>query len=101
MSRKCLIERENKRKNLFESFEKKRKLLKEEKSKKSISVSERLYIQKELDSMPRNSSRIRQRNRCFITGRPRGFYRRFGVSRLMLRNLYSYGNLPGVTKSSW
>ncbi len=57
--------------------------------------------QKKLNKLPRNSSKVRIRNRCSLSGRPRGFHRRFGVSRITLRELALAGKIPGVTKSSW
>lgn len=68
---------------------------------KATSFEERLMLVHKLAEMPRNSSRIRYRNRCEVTGRPRGFYRQFRMSRLSLREYALLGMLPGVTKASW
>ena len=86
-------------KNLF-----RQKLIKKYKSKiknKNISLEERISLQNKLNDLPRNGSAIRHRNRCEITGRPRGNYRKFGLSRIKLRELSMTGDLPGVVKSSW
>ena len=68
---------------------------------KKITVEERLQIQFKLNEMPRSSSRVRYRNRCELTGRPRGVYKKFGLSRIKIRELSLEGKLPGVIKSSW
>lgn len=68
---------------------------------RSTSFEDRLAAVHKLAEMPRNSSKVRIRNRCVLTGRPRGFYRKFGMSRIALRELASAGFLPGVTKASW
>ena len=68
---------------------------------KNISLEERISYQNKLNDLPRNGSSIRHRNRCEITGRPRGNYRKFGLSRIKLRELSMTGDLPGVVKSSW
>ena len=68
---------------------------------KSISIEERLKLQNKLNDLPRNSSNIRYRNRCKLTGRTRGVYRKFGLSRIKIRELSMSGDLPGMIKSSW
>ena len=68
---------------------------------KSKPLEERFAAQLKLNEEPRNSSRIRIRNRCEVTGRPRGYYRKLKMSRIALRDLASLGQVPGVTKSSW
>lgn len=68
---------------------------------KSKPLEERFAAQLKLNEEPRNSSRIRIRNRCEVTGRPRGYYRKLKMSRIALRDLASLGQIPGVTKSSW
>jgi small subunit ribosomal protein S14 len=65
------------------------------------SFEERIAAVHKMAELPRNSSRVRVRNRCGLTGRPRGYYRKFGMSRIALRELASAGMLPGVTKASW
>ncbi len=89
MARKSLFAREEKRKNLYEKY----KALREELKKKGDWDA--------LQNLPRNSSKIRQHNRCAVTGRARAYYRKFGVSRLVLREKALNGELPGVKKASW
>jgi len=101
MARKSLIEKEKRRKNLADKFISKRNELKKISRDDSLSPSDRMNARFKLDALPNNSSPNRQRNRCALTGRPRGYYRFFGLSRNAIRNLASHGELPGVTKSSW
>ena len=68
---------------------------------KSLPLRERLRYQAQLSAMPRNSAKTRLRNRCVETGRPRGYYRRFGISRIALRQCGNEGMIPGLRKSSW
>ena len=89
------------RKRLIKKFKAKREILKSKIKDKTISLDERIIFQNKLNELPRNGSAIRHRNRCEITGRPRGNYRKFGLSRIKLRELSMTGNLPGVVKSSW
>jgi small subunit ribosomal protein S14 len=101
MAKKSSIEHNNLRKKLSESKLSKRKSLKEIIMNKNTSFEDRLEAVHKLAEMPRNSSKVRFRNRCSLTGRPRGYYRKFGMSRIALRDLGSSGLLPGVVKSSW
>jgi small subunit ribosomal protein S14 len=101
MARKGLIENNLKRRRLVEKFSKKRKELKDIVMSKTKSMEERFVAQTELAQLPRNSSKVRIRNRCELTGRPRGYYRRFNLSRITFREFASFGLLPGVKKSSW
>tara|TARA_Y100001935_G_C17284420_1_gene499465 strand:+ start:111 stop:416 length:306 start_codon:yes stop_codon:yes gene_type:complete len=89
------------RKKLIKKYKSKRELLKSKIKDKNISLEERISLQNKLNELPRNGSSIRHRNRCEITGRPRGNYRKFGLSRIKLRELSMTGDLPGVVKSSW
>tara|TARA_Y100001970_G_C13963666_1_gene714477 strand:+ start:133 stop:438 length:306 start_codon:yes stop_codon:yes gene_type:complete len=89
------------RKQLIKKYDSKRKFLKSKIKDKSISLDERIAYQNKLNDLPRNGSAIRHRNRCEITGRPRGNYRKFGLSRIKLRELSMTGDVPGVVKSSW
>ena len=89
------------RKRLIKKFKAKREILKSKIKDKTISLDERIIFQNKLNELPRNGSAIRHRNRCEITGRPRGNYRKFGLSRIKLRELSMTGDLPGVVKSSW
>ena len=89
------------RKKLIKKFKSKREILKAKIKNKDISLEERISLQNKLNDLPRNGSSIRHRNRCELTGRPRGNYRKFGLSRIKLRELSMTGDLPGVVKSSW
>ena len=101
MAKASSIEKNNLRLKLIKKFSKKRKYLKSKTKDKNISLEERMLFQKKLNDLPRNSSSIRHRNRCEITGRSRGVYRKFGLSRIKIRELSMTGDLPGVVKSSW
>lgn len=100
MAKKSMIEREKKRSRLAEKYEAKREELKEQ-FRQATNAAQKLEIHREIQQLPRNSSRTRQRNRCWATGRPRGYYRDFGLSRNVLREWAHQGLLPGVVKSSW
>ena len=89
------------RQKLIKKYKTKRKALKSKINDKNISLEERISYQNKLNDLPRNGSSIRYRNRCEVTGRPRGNYRKFGLSRIKLRELSMSGDLPGVVKSSW
>ena len=89
------------RQKLIKKFKTKRDNLKSKIKDKNISLEERISNQNKLNDLPRNGSSIRYRNRCEVTGRPRGNYRKFGLSRIKLRELSMSGDLPGVVKSSW
>ena len=100
MAKKSMIEREAKRIRLTKKYAEKRKtLLEEYRSAKEFNT--KLQIHGKIQKLPRNSAKIRIRNRCWKTGRPRGYYRDFGVSRHVLREMAHQCLLPGVTKSSW
>ncbi|MGL9733207.1 MAG: 30S ribosomal protein S14 [Wolbachia sp.] len=102
MAKKSMIQRNLRRIKLYDQYEEKRKKLKSIINNRSISISERFVAQNKLiKELPRDSSQIRIRNRCALTGRPRGVYRKFGLCRIILRDLCSFGKIPGVTKSSW
>jgi small subunit ribosomal protein S14 len=100
MAKKSMIEREKKRQALVDKYAEKRGALKEEFAKAS-SQQERLEIHRKIQQLPRSSAQVRVRNRCWATGRPRGYYRDFGLSRHVLREMAHQGLLPGVVKSSW
>ena len=89
------------RSQLMNKYKNKRRDLKAKIMKKDISIEERIKLQSKLNDLPRNSSSIRYRNRCKLTGRTRGVYRKFGLSRIKIRELSMSGDLPGVVKSSW
>ncbi|MEQ9116099.1 MAG: 30S ribosomal protein S14 [Rickettsiales bacterium] len=101
MAKKSAIQTNLNRQKKVKSFASLRAKLKAITMDKKASIEERFDAQLKLAKLPRNSAKIRLRNRCQITGRPRGFYRRFGLSRILLRELASSGDLPGVKKSSW
>tara|TARA_Y100001954_G_C15305453_1_gene358065 strand:+ start:23 stop:328 length:306 start_codon:yes stop_codon:yes gene_type:complete len=101
MAKASSIQKNNLRLKMIEKFSNKRKFLKSKIMDKNISLEERLLFQNKLNNLPRNSSSIRHRNRCEITGRSRGTYRKFGLSRIKIRELSMAGDLPGVVKSSW
>lgn len=96
-----MIEREKKRQKLVEKYAAKREALKERMMTEELTQSELLDIHRQLQRLPRNSSPTRLRNRCRLTGRPRAYYRDFGLCRNMLREMAHQGLLPGVVKSSW
>jgi small subunit ribosomal protein S14 len=100
MAKKSMIQRELKRQRLVMHYAKKRSELKEE-IKKASSLKEKLTLHRKLQQLPRNSSPVRLHNRCMVTGRPKGFYRDFGLSRHVLREMALEGFLPGVKKASW
>ena len=100
MARKSLIEREKKKIKLVEKFSQKRSALKDE-QRKAATFEEKMDIQRKLQKLPRNSNPSRVVRRCSLTGRPKGVYRKFGLSRAKLRELAMAGNLPGIKKSSW
>ncbi len=101
MAKKSSIARNQKRIKLVQKYAAKRSELKGILTNPQTTDEEFFKAQRTLEKLPRNSSPIRIRNRCSITGRPRAYIRRFGVSRLTFRELASNGMLPGVTKSSW
>jgi small subunit ribosomal protein S14 len=101
MAKKSAIERNNKRRKLKDRFAAKRAELKGLANDRSLPMEERFAARLKLAKLPRNSSRVRIRNRCEISGRPRGNYRKFKMSRIALRDLASAGQIPGMVKSSW
>ena len=101
MAKTSSIQRNLKRIKLAKKFLKKRQKLKEIISNKKLPLDERFAAQLKLAKIPRNSSRTRIRNRCEISGRPHGVYRKLKISRIALRDLASKGKIPGMTKSSW
>lgn len=89
MARKCLAAREAKKQRTVEKYAKLRKELKKEGDYEA------------LQKLPKNASPVRLHNRCLISGRPRGYYRKFGISRLVFREMALRGEIPGIKKSSW
>ena len=101
MARKASIEKNNRRKAKGLKFRKYRAELREKAVNMKLSDEERLAARQKLQSLPRDTSLTRTRVRCEMSGRPRGNYRKFGLSRLAFRKLALDGKLPGVTKASW
>jgi len=101
MAKTSSIQRNLKRIKLTKKFFKKREDLKKIIKNKKLPLEDRFAAQLKLAKIPRNSSKTRIRNRCEISGRPHGFYRKLKISRIALRDLASKGKIPGMTKSSW
>ena len=101
MAKLALINREQKRADLVEKFAPKRAALKAIIDDQSKPEEERYEARLKLQALPRNSAPTRQRNRCAITGRPRGTFRKFGLARIKLREFAMKGEIPGMTKASW
>ena len=101
MAKNSSIERNLKRIRMAKKYLKKRNALKKIIQNKKLPLDERFKAQLKLAKLPKNSARTRIRNRCEITGRPHGVYRKLRISRIALRQLASQGKIPGMTKSSW
>jgi small subunit ribosomal protein S14 len=101
MAKTSAIHRNLKRVKMSKRFEKKRSALKAIVMDKKINLNERFAATLKLAKLPKNSAKTRIRNRCEITGRPHGYYRKLKMSRIALRKLASMGKIPGMTKSSW
>lgn len=101
MAKKGMIERNEKRKRLVKQMAARRSRLKEMTKDASLTGEERFMARLKLAQLPRNSSPTRVRLRCNLTGRPRGNYRKFGLSRIALRELALTGQIPGMVKASW
>jgi small subunit ribosomal protein S14 len=101
MAKLSLINREKKRADLVKKFAGKRAELKAIVDDQSKSEEERYEARLKLQALPRNANPTRQRNRCSLTGRPRGTYRKFGLGRIKLREIAMRGEIPGMTKASW
>jgi len=101
VAKTCMVNREQKRARLVKKYAAKRQQLKEAIINLSLSDEERNEARIRLNKMPRDSSRSRMRNRCKITGRPHGFYRKFGLARNKLREAAMRGDVPGLVKASW
>ncbi len=101
MAKTSSIQRNLKRIKLVKKFLRKRENLKKIIKNKKLPLEERFAAQLKLAKIPRNSAKVRIRNRCEITGRPHGVYRKLKISRIALRDLASKGKLPGMNKSSW
>lgn len=101
MAKKSSVERNNKRKKLAAKYGSKRAMLLRVANDTSMSNEDRFKARLKLAELPRNSALTRVRNRCGVTGRPRGYYRKLNMSRISLRDLASKGLIPGMVKSSW
>ena len=100
MAKKGMVEREKKRQKLVLKYAEKRQALKNQ-LKESEFLEQKVQLSRKLQQLPRDSSPTRLHNRCFVTGRPKGYFRDFGLSRHCLREMVHQGLLPGVTKASW
>jgi len=101
MAKTSSVEKNKRRERLVEKYRTKRGALKAVINNKALSIEGRFEAQLKLATLPRNSSKVRVRNRCELSGRARGFYRKFKLSRIALRDLASIGQIPGLIKSSW
>ena len=101
MAKKSAVQKNLKRIKMANRFEKKRMKLKKIIMNKKLELAERFAAQLKLDKLPKNSSKVRIRNRCGISGRPHGYYRKLKISRIALRDMASAGKIPGIIKSSW
>ncbi|WP_405240277.1 30S ribosomal protein S14 [Lentisalinibacter orientalis] len=101
MAKKSMVERERKRQKTVERYARKRAELKAIIASPGSSDEERRAAQAKLQALPRDASPVRLRNRCSITGRPHGYYRKFGLARNKLREATMKGEIPGLTKASW
>lgn len=101
MAKKSSVEKNERRRRMVDQYAAKRAVLNATVHNKSASPEERFEATLKLAQLPRNSSKVRVRNRCLVTGRPRAFYRKLGMSRIALRELGLAGDVPGLVKSSW
>ena len=101
MAKKSMLAREVKRKKLEDQFSESRNELRKRVHDQTLAEEERWLAMMTLQKLPRDSSRSRQRNRCAMTGRPRGVFRHFGLARNALREVVMRGEAPGVVKASW
>ena len=101
MAKKSAVEKNNRRRAMAQRLAGKRAALKAIIMDKDRDPEERFDATLKLAELPRNSAKVRVRNRCMLTGRPRAYYRKFGMSRITLRELASEGQIPGMVKSSW
>ncbi len=101
MAKKSSIEKNNRRARMIASKANKRAELKAIVMNRELPFEDRFEAQMKLSDLPRNSAKNRHRNRCGLTGRPRGYYRKFNLSRIAVRELGNFGEIPGLIKSSW
>ena len=101
MAKKCQVLRDRRRKVLIEKYAERRAELRQKLKDRNVSIEEKLQVQEAFAKLPRDSCPTRLNRRCAISGRSRSYYRKFGISRIALRDLALRGQLPGVRKSSW
>jgi small subunit ribosomal protein S14 len=101
MAKTSQVLRDRRRKQLIQKFAARRAALRKRLKDPKVSMDEKLQVQEEFAKLPRNSCPTRSKNRCEMTGRARAYYRKFGISRIALRELALRGQLPGVRKASW
>lgn len=101
MAKKSMVQRDLKRARIVAKYAEKRAALKKIIADPNTSYEDMMEAQEALQKLPRNASPVRMRNRCHISGRPRGYYRKFGLSKLQLREAAMRGDIPGLTKASW
>ena len=101
MAKVSAVEKNKNRRKLVKKFANRRAVLKAITGDRSLPIEERFQAQLKLNELPRNSAKGRIRNRCELSGRPRGYYRKMKLSRIALRELGSQGQIPGLVKSSW
>ena len=101
MAKVSAFTKNKRREKLVKRYEKKRSELKAITMNRDLPMEERFQAQLKLNEMPRNGAKVRVRNRCEVSGRPRGYYRKLKMSRIALRELGNYGQVPGLVKSSW
>jgi len=101
MAKLCMTERELKRRKMVEKYKGKRLVLNQVIKNSNATNEEKAEARSKLQALPKNSSPVRLRNRCALTGRPRGVYSKFGIARSKLRDLMLSGEVPGITKASW
>jgi small subunit ribosomal protein S14 len=101
MAKTSMVERDKKRRTLAKKYASRRETLKAKAKDESLPMEERFQARLKLAELPRNASKVRIRNRCELSGRPRGYYRKLKMSRIALRELTSQGLIPGMVKSSW
>lgn len=101
MAKKSVSNRQAKREKMVAKYAAKRAELKRRAKDQSLDAEERMLAREALTKLPRDSSSVRLRSRCIVTGRGRGVYRRFGISRIVFREMAHAGHLPGVKKASW
>ena len=101
MAKTSQVLRDRRRKQLIQKYAARREALRKKLKDPNVSMEEKLQVQEEFAKLPRNSCPTRLKRRCEVTGRPRAYYRKFGISRIALRDLALRGQLPGVRKASW